>query len=115
MTIVKLKAMAWAAAYSTAFEIGPVSEATIGHVGRDRRTQGVVDFVVTPTAGLGFILGEDLVVGRYCQEYGSSVGGGDRSAWNVECSRGKSACEDYQVPLNERQCYSGRVSGRYVC
>jgi hypothetical protein len=57
----RLKAMAWAAVYSTEFEIGPISEATIGHVGRDRRTQGVVDFVVTPTAGLGFILGEDLV------------------------------------------------------
>ena len=57
----RLKAMAWAAAYSTEFEIGPVSEATIGHVGRDRRSQGMVDFVVTPTAGLGFILGEDLV------------------------------------------------------
>jgi hypothetical protein len=57
----RLKAMAWAAAYSTEFEIGPISEATIGHVGRDRRTQGIVDFVVTPTAGLGFILGEDLV------------------------------------------------------
>jgi hypothetical protein len=57
----RLKAMAWAAAYSTEFEIGPISEATIGHVGRDRRSQGMVDFVVTPTAGLGFILGEDLI------------------------------------------------------
>jgi hypothetical protein len=57
----RLKAMAWAAAYSTEFEIGPVSEATVGHVGRDRRSQGIVDFVVTPTAGMGFILGEDLI------------------------------------------------------
>ena len=57
----RLKAMAWAAIYSTQFEIGPVSEATIGHVGRDRRTQGSVDLVTTPTAGLGFILGEDLI------------------------------------------------------
>jgi len=57
----RLKAMAWAAAYSTQFEIGPISEATIGHVGRDRRTQGMVDLVTTPTAGLGFILGEDLI------------------------------------------------------
>ena len=57
----RLKAMAWAAVYSTQFEIGPLSEATIGHVGRDRRTQGSVDLVTTPTAGLGFILGEDLI------------------------------------------------------
>ena len=57
----RLKAMAWAAVYSTQFEIGPISEATIGHVGRDRRTQGSVDLVTTPTAGLGFILGEDLI------------------------------------------------------
>ena len=57
----RLKALAWSAIYSTQFEIGPVSEATIGHVGRDRRTQGSVDMVTTPTAGLGFILGEDLI------------------------------------------------------
>jgi len=57
----RLKALAWSAAYSAQFEIGPLSEATIGHVGRDRRTQGSVDMVTTPTAGLGFILGEDLI------------------------------------------------------
>ena len=57
----RLKALAWSAVYSAQFEIGPLSEATIGHVGRDRRTQGSVDLVTTPTAGLGFILGEDLI------------------------------------------------------
>lgn len=57
----RLKAMAWSAAYSTQFEIGPLSEATIGNVGMRPGTSGYVDFVVTPTWGMGFIVAEDLV------------------------------------------------------
>jgi hypothetical protein len=57
----RLKAMAWSAAYSTQFEIGPLSEATIGHVGMRPGTSGYVDSVVTPTWGMGFIVAEDIV------------------------------------------------------
>lgn len=57
----RLKAMAWSAAYSTQFEIGPLSEATIGNVGMRPGTSGYVDFVVTPTWGFGFIVAEDIV------------------------------------------------------
>ncbi|MCU1283683.1 MAG: hypothetical protein JWO13_33 [Acidobacteriales bacterium] len=57
----RLRAMAWAAAYSTQFEIGPMSEATIGHVGMKRGTAGYVDLVMTPTAGMGLIVAEDAV------------------------------------------------------
>ena len=55
----RLKAMAWSAAYSTQFEIGLLSEATIGNVGKKRGTSGYVDFVVTPTLGTAGVLFED--------------------------------------------------------
>jgi hypothetical protein len=57
----RLKAMAWAAAYSTQFEIGPVSEATIGNVGKRAGTAGAVDLVITPTAGIGLAIAEDAI------------------------------------------------------
>lgn len=57
----RLRAMAWAAAYSTQFEIGPVSEASIGNVGMKKGASGWVDFIMTPTGGLGFMLAEDAV------------------------------------------------------
>ncbi len=55
----RLKGMAWAAAYSTQFEIGPISEATIGHVGKRDGTAGYTDLVVTPLGGLGMTVLED--------------------------------------------------------
>ena len=57
----RLKAMAWSAAYSTQFEIGPISEATIGNVGKRSGTAGAVDLVVTPTAGIGLAIAEDAI------------------------------------------------------
>ena len=57
----RLKAMAWAAAYSTQFEIGPISEATIGHVGKRPGTAGYTDLVVTPVGGLGMLVLEDAL------------------------------------------------------
>ena len=63
----RLRAMAFAAAYSVQFEIGPLSECSIGNVGRDRRPdlpnggQGWVDLVITPTVGTGWLIGEDIL------------------------------------------------------
>jgi hypothetical protein len=57
----RLRAMGWAAIYSTQFELGPVSEATIGHVGKVRGTAGAVDLVMTPVGGMGWIVAEDAV------------------------------------------------------
>jgi hypothetical protein len=57
----RLKAMGWAALYSTQFEIGPISEATIGHVGKEEGTAGYSDLVVTPLGGLGMLVLEDAV------------------------------------------------------
>jgi hypothetical protein len=60
----KLRAMAFAWAFSEQFEIGPLSEASIGHIQRDFPQQGFVDHVITPVMGLGWMVGED-VLDRY--------------------------------------------------
>lgn len=61
----RLKAMIWSAAWSTQFELGPFSEASLGNVGlHDRRgpnRMGFVDIVITPTAGTAVLIGEDII------------------------------------------------------
>jgi hypothetical protein len=55
------RAMAWSAMYSLQFELGPLSEASIGNVGLRRETTGWVDHVVTPVGALGLIVAEDAL------------------------------------------------------
>ena len=57
----RARAMAWAGAYSLQFEIGPLSEASIGNVGMRPETTGWVDHVITPIGALGLIAGEDAM------------------------------------------------------
>lgn len=57
----RLRSMGWAALYSTQFEFGPYSEATIGNVGKTPGTAGAVDLIVTPLGGLGMVVAEDLL------------------------------------------------------
>jgi hypothetical protein len=57
----RAKAAAFAAAYSVQFEIGPLSEASIGNVGLDPKTTGWVDYVVTPAGAFALVVGEDLM------------------------------------------------------
>ncbi|MCB1026050.1 MAG: hypothetical protein KDB79_16760 [Acidobacteria bacterium] len=61
----RFKAMIWSAVWSTQFELGPISEASLGNVGLyDRRgpnRMGWVDLVITPTAGTGVMIGEDMI------------------------------------------------------
>jgi hypothetical protein len=70
----RLKALAWAAAYSTQFELGPISEASIGNVGKVPPTMAVVDLVVTPIGGFGLIVLEDWVDNRYIAKWERSGG-----------------------------------------
>jgi hypothetical protein len=56
----RLRAMAFSAAYSLQFEIGPISEASIGNVQLKSRNDGMVDWAITPTLGTAFIVVEDL-------------------------------------------------------
>lgn len=68
----RTRALAWSAAYSTQFEIGPLSEASIGHVGLKPGTAGFVDLVVTPAGGFAVILLEDALdrfVVRRCERW----------------------------------------------
>ena len=57
----RMRAMGWSAAYSAQFELGPLSEASIGNVGQKKGTAGAVDLVVTPVAGLGWTVTEDAL------------------------------------------------------
>lgn len=56
----RLKALAWSAAWSTQFEIGLLSQASIGNVGEHGK-QTYVDIVMTPTAGLAMLVAEDAL------------------------------------------------------
>ncbi len=53
--------MAWSAAYSLQFEIGPLSEASIGNVGMRPETTGWADHVVTPVMGFALMAAEDTL------------------------------------------------------
>lgn len=62
----RLKATAWAAAFSLQFEFGPVSEASIGNVGRLARPDGGsymgnVDIIMTPVIGFASMVAEDAL------------------------------------------------------
>ncbi len=56
----RAKAFAWSAAWSTQFELGPVSQASIGNVGLHGK-QTWVDIVVTPTVGTAWLVAEDAL------------------------------------------------------
>ncbi|HEY5174596.1 MAG TPA: hypothetical protein VII95_03410 [Terriglobales bacterium] len=55
----KLRSAAFSYLYSVQFEIGPLSEASIGHIQGQFPQQGFVDHVITPSLGLGWTLAED--------------------------------------------------------
>ena len=57
----RFRSAAFAWAYSAQFEIGPVSEASIGYVQAYFPQQGFVDHVITPSIGLAWMIGEDSV------------------------------------------------------
>ena len=57
----KLRSAAFAYVYSVQFEIGPLSEASLGHIQALYPQQGFVDHVVTPTVGMGWTIAEDMI------------------------------------------------------
>jgi hypothetical protein len=57
----KLRAATYAFALSAVSEIGPVSEASIGQIQRYHPAQGFVDYVITPTLGVMWSVGEDAI------------------------------------------------------
>jgi len=57
----RLRAAAFAWVYSTQFEIGTFSEASIGAIQATPPQQGFVDHVITPTLGMGWMVAEDAL------------------------------------------------------
>jgi hypothetical protein len=57
----RLWATVFAAGYSLQFEIGPLSEASIGNVGMNPATAGWVDHIMTPIGGLAIMMAEDML------------------------------------------------------
>ncbi|PSH03277.1 MAG: hypothetical protein CXZ00_13180 [Acidobacteria bacterium] len=77
----RLRALAWMTFWSTQFEVGPLSETAIGNQGgytyvpgcgtrssclhpkypNTTNNTGWTDFIITPVAGLGWILAEDMI------------------------------------------------------
>lgn len=61
----RIKAMGWSAVWSAQFELGPISEASLGNVGlntvRGHSTMAYVDLIVTPVVGTGVLIGEDAI------------------------------------------------------
>jgi hypothetical protein len=55
----KLRGAAFAFLYSVQFEIGPVSEASLGNIQASYPQVGFVDHVITPSVGLGWTILED--------------------------------------------------------
>lgn len=56
----RAKALAWSAIWSTQFEIGPLSQASLGNVGLSGK-QTWVDIVITPTLGTALLIAEDAI------------------------------------------------------
>ncbi len=56
----RLKAMAWTTVWSVQFEIGPISQASIGNIGLKGK-QTWEDIIVTPTLGTAMLVTEDAL------------------------------------------------------
>jgi hypothetical protein len=86
----RTRAMAWAAGYSLQFEIGPLSEASIGNVGMDPDTTGWVDHVVTPLGAFGLIVAEDALDRYFVEWFEARVGNTlARSAMRIAMNPGR--------------------------
>jgi hypothetical protein len=67
----RAKALAWSAVYAAQWELGPVSETSIGNIGsfnyiskadgKPTNGTGLVDLVATPVLGTAWLIGEDLL------------------------------------------------------
>jgi hypothetical protein len=57
----RLRAAGYAWAYSAQFELGPISEASLGAIQKEPPAQGFVDHVITPAIGMAWMIGEDAL------------------------------------------------------
>lgn len=94
----RLKGLAWSAAYSLQYEIGPLSEASIGNVGRVPPTMAVTDLVMTPLGGFGLILLEDWLDKRFI------------SRWEPGSSRNRAKL--FRILLNPNRAFANLLRGK---
>jgi hypothetical protein len=84
------RATAWSAVYSLQFEIGPLSEASIGNVGMRPETTGWVDHVVTPAGAFGWIVAEDALDRYFVQWFEAHAQNSyARATMRVLCNPGR--------------------------
>lgn len=57
----RLKTLAWSAVWSTNWELGPVSQASIGNLGLNGKGMAYVDLVITPTVGTAWAITEEAL------------------------------------------------------
>jgi hypothetical protein len=82
----RAKSMLWNAAYSTQFELGPISQSSLGNVGLytsldgKQRKMSYVDLVVTPTLGTAWLIGEDFLDRYIVRRWEGNRGGFRRNA-----------------------------------
>jgi len=62
----RMKALGWSFIYSTQFELGLISEASVGNIGikpngKSNHAMAYVDLVITPVVGTGWLVGEDAM------------------------------------------------------
>jgi hypothetical protein len=71
----RLRALGWAELYELQWHLGPISEASIGHVGRPgTHTLGYVNIVTSAPGGLGLIVLEDWLDLRIVQSLEARTG-----------------------------------------
>jgi hypothetical protein len=84
------RATAWSAVYSLQFEVGPLSEASIGNVGMDPKTTGWVDHVVTPAGAFGWMVAEDVLDRYVVQKFEARTQNkAARAAMRLLCNPGR--------------------------
>jgi hypothetical protein len=93
------RAAAWSAVYSLQFELGPLSEASIGNVGMRPETTGWVDHVVTPTGAFGWIVAEDALDRFFVR-------------WTETHMKNRALRASLRLALNPGRALSNGASGR---
>ena len=96
----RLKGLLSAAGYSTQFELGPISEASIGNVGMITGTAGWVDLIVTPLAGFGLMVAEDALDRFVLRKLEART----TNRWKLSV---------YRIVFNPSRSFAGVLAGRF--
>lgn len=113
----RLRGAAFAFVQSAQFELGPMSEASIGSVQKRWPEQGFVDYVVTPTVGFAWVLGEDVLdkyLVKKVERNHRILGILLRSGLNPSASFANALAGKYPWHRQDRTDYPWRTSAQYM-